>query len=177
MIYELKNGTNVTIRPPVEADAQAILDLIATADAQTRFLAREPGEFAATLEQEQRMIAALQREPDMAWFCGEYEGHIVGHCSVGLVRNTKRYRHRAEVALLVLQDYWGLGIGGKLMQSAISWCQEKGLEQLELGVVADNHRALAMYQSFGFQIVGTLPHALRYSDGTYADEHLMVKIL
>lgn len=34
-----------------------------------------------------------------------------------------------------------------------------------------------MYQNFGFEIVGTVPNALRYNDGTYVDEYIMVKFL
>lgn len=34
-----------------------------------------------------------------------------------------------------------------------------------------------MYKSFGFEIYGTKKHALKYSDGTYADEYSMVPFL
>jgi len=107
----------------------------------------------------------------------EYNGKIVGQCSVGIVRNNDRYRHRAAVAFILLQEYWGLGIGGKMMEECIKWCTAHGITQIELDVVKDNERALKMYQSFGFEIVGTQPKALRYPDGTYADEYLMVKML
>ncbi len=174
MEYPLSNGTVVTIRIPQPSDAQAIMDVIATADTETRFLAREPGEFSVTLAQEEAFLEAANREPDMAWFVAEYGERVVGHASVSLVRKNLRYRHRAQVALLILKEFWGMGIGGKLMQRCIDWCREKGVAQLELSVVADNSRALKMYRSFGFRAVGTIPKALRYMDGTYADEVLMV---
>ena len=34
-----------------------------------------------------------------------------------------------------------------------------------------------MYHNFGFEIIGTRENALRYQDGTYADEYLMIKNL
>ena len=37
--------------------------------------------------------------------------------------------------------------------------------------------AIKMYQSFGFEIIGTIENALKYQDNTYADEYLMVKKL
>ena len=49
--------------------------------------------------------------------------------------------------------------------------------QMELDVVKNNEKALEMYQRFGFEIIGTRKNALRYQDGTYADEYLMVKDL
>jgi len=36
---------------------------------------------------------------------------------------------------------------------------------------------LTEYQGFGFKVIGTREKALRYPDGTYADEYLMVKRL
>ena len=34
-----------------------------------------------------------------------------------------------------------------------------------------------MYQDFGFEITGIKENALRYHDGTYADEYFMMKKL
>ena len=33
-----------------------------------------------------------------------------------------------------------------------------------------------MYESFGFRKTGLIPHALKYADGTYADEFRMIKV-
>ena len=46
-----------------------------------------------------------------------------------------------------------------------------------LEVVETNQRAIDFYKSFGFETVGTIPHGMKYSDGTYADEHTMVMFL
>lgn len=51
------------------------------------------------------------------------------------------------------------------------------ITQVELDVVKTNERALKMYKSFGFEIVGTIPNALRYSDGSCVDEYNMIKFL
>lgn len=51
------------------------------------------------------------------------------------------------------------------------------LIQLELEVVADNDRAIALYKKIGFEKMGTFPHNMKYKDGTYADAYWMVKIL
>ena len=34
-----------------------------------------------------------------------------------------------------------------------------------------------MYKGFGFKKIGTIPRALRYLDGSFADEYRMVKFL
>ena len=61
---------------------------------------------------------------DAEWFVAEYDDKVVGQCSVGLVRRNARYRHRAEVAFVILQDYCNLGIGGKMMEECIKWCKK-----------------------------------------------------
>lgn len=178
MEYELKNGKQVLIRKPCAQDAEALVRIMKAADSETRFLGRNPGEFNVTAEQEAAMIEAMLRdEGGRMWLVPEYEGKIVGQCSVGLVRNNERFLHRASVAFLVLKAYWGLGIGGKMMQECLAWCKEHEIEQVELDVLQQNERAVAMYQSFGFEIVGAVPHALKYPDGTYGDEYLMIKRL
>lgn len=76
---------------------------------------------------------------------------------------------------MILQEYCNLGVGGKMMEECINWCKAKNVTQMELDVVKENERAINMYQRFGFEIIGTIPRALYYQDGTYADEYLMVK--
>lgn len=173
--YLLKNGTRVLIRGPRIEDAEALIYLLKNVDKETRFLAREPGEFQMTAEEERTLIERMTEDEYSTWFLAECEGKVVGQCYVGLVRRNLRYRHRAGIAVALLKDYWHMGIGGKLMQACVEWCEENGIEQIELDVVAENEHALNMYRSFGFEIIGKLPHALKYEDRTYADEYLMVK--
>lgn len=178
MYYALKNGKAVLIRKPHIEDAEAIINVMKTADGESRFLARNPGEFQATVEQEKAIIqSVISGDFGRMWFVAEYEGQVVGQCSVGLVRNNERFRHRASVAFVLLKAYWGLGIGGRMMRECVRWCEDHGVEQIELDVLKDNERAIAMYQRFGFEVVGMMPNALKYADGTYGDEYLMVKKL
>lgn len=172
--YRLKNNQVVTIRQPVESDTEALIDLINVLDTETRFLAREPGEFNVTPEQERATIAKVMDSHDDRWFVAECEGRLVGRCGVGAVSTRSRFRHRAEMNIGVLKEYWHLGIGSLLMQEMISWCRANGYEQLELLAVADNARGIGLYERFGFKVTGRYEHALKYSDGTYADELVMV---
>ena len=54
---------------------------------------------------------------------------------------------------------------------------EKGIEQLELEVVASNQSGLALYKKMGFETWGTFPNKMKYKDGTYADCYWMIKKL
>ena len=174
MDYKLKNGQTVIIRKPSVEDAEGIINLISTADSETKFLARNVGEFNVTVEQEKAFITNILNDDDAAWFVVENEGKIVGHCSVGLVSKYERYRHRAEVTFVVLKDFCGLGLGGRLMQQCIEWCKAKNVTQIELDVVSGNKRAIKMYEGFGFKVTGTIPKAMQYKDGSFADKLYMV---
>lgn len=177
MEYLLKNGKKVLIRKPTVEDAEAIINVMTIADTETLFLARNPGEFCTPVEREKHIIENILADDAVEWFVAEYDHKVIGQCSVGLVRRNARYRHRAEVAFVILKDFCNLGIGGRMMEECIKWCKEHGITQMELDVVKNNDRAVKMYQSFGFEVIGIKENALRYLDGTYADEYLMVKKL
>jgi len=177
MEYLLQNGKKVLIRKPTVEDAEAIINVMTIDDTETLFLARNPGEFCTPVERERQIIENVLADNDSEWFVAEYDNKVIGQCSVGLVRRNARYRHRAGCAFVILKDYCNLGIGGRMMEECIKWCQEHDVTQLELDVVKNNERALKMYQNFGFEIIGTKEKALKYQDGTYADEYLMVKKL
>ena len=175
--HVLKDGQKFIMRTPKEGDEQGLIDLMQTVDNETKFLAREPGEFNFTLEQERVFIESSMSNTNGCFLVGELEGRIVGSCSVGVVINNKRFLHRAVMGIVVMKDYWNIGIGKKLMQECIKWCKDKGIEQLELEVVAENKRAISMYEKFGFEVYGTKKNALKYSDGAYADEYYMILFL
>ena len=173
--YKFKNGQSVTIRGPKIEDAEAMINLIKTADTESTFLAREEGEFKTSVEREREILTNVINDKSGSWFMAELEGKVVGQCNVGFIRRNLRYRHRAEVSFVILREFCHLGIGGKMMEQCLKWCKDKNIEQVELDVVTINESALNMYRSFGFEITGTLPRALKYEDGTYADEYYMVK--
>lgn len=172
--HTLKDGTKFIMRTPNEEDAQGLINQLQTVDNETKFLAREPGEFNFTVEQEKNFIKNSQSNENGRFLVGEIDGEIVANCSVGIVMNNKRFLHRAAMGIAILKDYWGKGIGKRMMQECIEWCKEKGVEQLELDVVAKNARAISMYESLGFKVFGTKKNALKYSDGTYDDEYYMI---
>lgn len=171
--YTLRNGDTLIMRTPNESDAQGCIDLMTTADNETRFLGREPGEFNMTLDEEKEFLSNLNRDDTSRFLIAEIEGEVVGSCNVGLVFNKRRYCHRASMALLIKRDHWNKGIGKTMMEECLEWCKGRNIEQLELEVVKDNTRAISLYMKYGFEVQGVKKHALKYGDGTYGDEYNM----
>lgn len=175
--YELKDGQKLIVRNPEIGDESGLINLMQAVDSETKFLAREPGEFNFTLEQERKFIENSINNENGLFLIAEINGKIIANSSVGRVTNNKRFLHRAAMGIVVKKDYWNMGIGKNLMQECIKWCKEKGVEQLELEVVTQNNRAISMYQKFGFDIYGTKKHALKCADGSYEDEYFMCLFL
>ena len=174
---KLKDGRDVTLRHVLEEDAAAMIELVTTVIAETRFVTREPGEFDMSLEQEAKHLRKVYENEQRFWLVAVVDGRIVGSCEAGIVSSRLRFRHRANMGISVIKEFWGLGIGRMMLGEIINWCKNAGFEQLELGVVADNARAISLYKSFGFEITGTVPRQMKYPDGTYADEYLMTLFL
>lgn len=175
--YLLNDGQLLIIRTPEPGDAQGLINQMQAVDSETKFLARESDEFNFTMEQEREFIKNSINDENRLFLVGEIDGEIIANCSVGVISNNKRYLHRAAMGIAVCKDYWSKGIGKKMMQECINWCKEKGVEQLELEVVTENNRAVSMYKSLDFEVYGTKKHALKYGDGTYADEYFMILFL
>ncbi len=175
--YILKDNSKFVLRTPQLGDEQGLIDQMKIVDSETKFLARGAGEFNFTLEQERDFIKSCLSDENRLFLVAEIDEKIVGNCAVGLISNNKRYLHRASMGIAICKDYWGKGIGTKMMTECINWCKEKGLEQLELEVVTENSRAIPVYEKFGFETYGIKKHAMKYHDGTYADEYFMILFL
>ena len=70
-------------------------------------------------------------------------------------------RHRAEFGISVEKAYWGFGIGRALTLACIECAKKAGFSQVELDVVADNSRAVSLYESVGFREYGRNPRGFR----------------
>ncbi len=59
------------------------------------------------------------------------------------------------------------------MNQAITLARERRLHRVELTVVADNHRAIRLYEKVGFQREGLKRENYLGEDGKYHDEIIM----
>ncbi len=125
-------------------------------------------DFLNSLGPNNHQFVAIAREDDGA-------ETLIG--SIGLtVFSQPRRRHCGHIVIMVHRDYQGIGAGTALMQAAVNladrWLM---LHRLELSVFADNTRAIALYEKFGFEKEGYL-HGSAIRDGQYADEWIMGRI-
>ena len=105
------------------------------------------------------------------------DGRHVGNCSLMRAGPQLRYRHRCSVGIALYREFWGRGIGRLLMEAVLDAARRVGYEQAELEAVSGNVRAIALYESLGFETYATLPRNMKYKDGSYADNVWMMKRL
>ena len=174
MNHTMKNGQTVILRSGVEADGEQLRQLAWQAYGETRFLSKEQEEFHLTAEQESVWIMRMLHDPRAVLLMAELDGQIVGDGMIHPVSEGSRQRHRCQVGITVLKDHWNKGIGKALFVLMIAAAKEAGYEQMELEVVSDNKRAIALYEKLGFQEYGRRPNSFKYKDGSYGDMTLMV---
>ena len=113
----MKNGKTLIVRSPEEDDAEEIMSLVKTADTETRYLSREPGEFTYSLEDEKLIIQNKKSAENVLWTISIVDNKIVGMAETRYNNKKSRFRHKGNLGLFIIKKYWDMGIGGKLMLS------------------------------------------------------------
>jgi ribosomal protein S18 acetylase RimI-like enzyme len=65
--------------------------------------------------------------------------------------------HRTELAISVVKEQWGSGIGSMIMEQLMAYARNNSVEIINLEVRSDNSRAIHLYEKYGFKRIGTLP--------------------
>ena len=153
----LKNGKEALIRNGDGPDGPAVFEAFNQAHAETDYLLTYPDENSFSPEEESRFLEKKAASPNETELVAVVDGKIVGIAGIGAVGEKYKVRHRAELGISVLKEYWGLGLGRAMAAACVRCAKEAGYTQLELNAVAENERALALYRSLGFEEFGRNP--------------------
>ena len=175
--FMLQNGSAVTIRSAEPEDALLMLQYMKIMLGETPFLLRTPEEFCYTPEEEARVLSGCREDPHSLMLVAEMNCQIIAGADICSHGAKSRVMHRGELGISVRKDYWRQGIGSALMERLLAFAAQCGYEQIELTVESKNHRALRLYLRYGFTVYGTRPHGMKYPDGSYDNDYLMVKML
>ena len=173
----LKSGKSCRIRRAEEADAERLLRYQKETSGETPYLVVGPEDIDWTAEQQAKRIERWNMSPDRLRLLAEVDGELAGVAIVYSNNPQTRLRHRCSVDITLYRKFWGQGIGTALLGEVLNAAGAAGYEQAELEVVSANTPAIGLYKKLGFDAVGTMPRAMKYGDGSYADFLLMVKRL
>ncbi len=157
----LKDGRTCVLRNGTERDGLAAQQLFLRTHEQTDYLLTYPEENTMTAEQGADYLKAKTESAREIELIAEVEGRLVGMAGIEGIGSKEKVRHRAEFGISIEREFWGLGIGRALTEACVACARRAGYAQLELNVVADNKRALALYRSVGFVEYGLNPRGFR----------------
>ena len=166
---------NIIYREATPMDAQKLLVHLHAVGAETDNLTFGADSFNISPEREARFISRFSSaEKDVMLVA--LDGDIVVGNAIIEHNRIPRMSHRAELSVTVLRDYWGQGIGTRLIEMLVDFSQRVGHEVITLTVRADNDRAIALYTKCGFTRVGDMKNYFKIF-GVSHDAYLMEKYL
>ena len=183
MIFEkkriiLKDGRAAILKTPDVEDGEKMLSYIKKACGETDYLIRYPEEFDnMSIEQEENWIRGLRSSANSLAIACYVDGEVIGNCEINFMSSLKT-KHRASVHIALHKKYWNLGIGSAMFRELLSAAEKRPeTETVELEFIEGNDRAQALYEKFGFKIVGERPNAFKLKSGKMLKEFFMQKQL
>ncbi|WP_026668385.1 GNAT family N-acetyltransferase [Butyrivibrio sp. AE2005] len=156
-IITLKNGREALLRNGEYADGEAVFVNFNETHAETDYLLSYPDENSFDAQQEAEFLKEKTESPNEIEIVAVVDGVVAGTAGIEAVGAKYKLKHRAELGIAILKEYWGLGLGKALMEACIECAKEAGYTQLELNAVAENERAVALYKKMGFVEYGRNP--------------------
>ena len=99
------------------------------------------------LDIEDVQAAYLSSPENHLWVAENQKGEVVGMIAVQIHRESEGEIRR----LRVRQDHRRRGIGAKLLETAIKWCQEMGCLKVTLDTYMEREPALKLFNKFKFK--------------------------
>lgn len=160
----------IQIRPATRSDDRAIWTIL------------EPTLRAGETYPQPRNISreaalAYWWQPAHAIFVAEENGRIVG--TYYLKANAGGPgSHVANCGYMTLPEAWGQGVGRALCMHSLDEARRLGFRAMQFNlVISTNARALHLWQSCGFEIVGRLPRAFEHPTHGYVDALILFQTL
>ncbi|MCS6861194.1 MAG: GNAT family N-acetyltransferase [Abditibacteriales bacterium] len=141
----LKNGRAITVRCKTPDDGEALGEMLASCSERTYYffhpypLTRESGLKVAADDSIVCFIAFAE------------DGTAVGYVWIG------REGEMPTLGICVRDSWQEVGVGRALMERMIAEAKNLGKKGIQLTVMKDNARGIALYQSVGFVIDGDAP--------------------
>ncbi|WP_031081208.1 GNAT family N-acetyltransferase [Streptomyces sp. NRRL WC-3549] len=127
-----------------------------------------------------------EREARGWWFVPEPSRVVVAVDDAGMVLGTAKMNrnhmgngsHIAGASYMVDPRHSGRGVGRALCEYTVDWARAAGYRVMQFNAVVEtNTRAVGLYRSLGFEVLGTLPEGFKHPTHGYVGLHIMYKAL
>lgn len=166
--------SNMTVRPALESDVEAITAIYRPAveqgTASFELEAPPPAEML-------RRMRAIKDGGYPYLVCADGGGKVLGYAYVSAYRTRPAYRWTVEDSIYVSPDAQGRGIGRMLLEALIRACTAAGYRQM-IAVVGDSGTAssIGLHRALGFTFCGVI-HSVGFKHGRWLDSVLMQRPL
>ena len=166
----------IQIRKLGSADAEAFQSL------RLQALREDPIAFAASYEDERHTplttVAERLAPSDDRAIVGAFDrGALVGLAAWHREEMRKMHHKGFVWGVFVKDTHRGQGLGRRLLEAVIMLARRApGILVLNLTAYADNHAAIALYESLGFVIYGREPAALCVDGMLHDDVHMALRL-
>ena len=168
-IITLKDGRQCCLRNGTESDGQAVFENFNLTHEQTDYLLSYPDENSMDAEREGQFLKERSESENEIELIALVDGVVAGTAGIEAVGAKYKVKHRAEIGIGIDRQFWGLGFGRGLLDACIECAKTAGYTQLELEVVAENKRAVSMYEQAGFVEYGRNPRGFRSRSAGYQE--------
>src|SRR2546428_1347578 len=158
----LKDERRVTLRTYKPSDQEELVSMYASLSQDSLRWSMPP----YNRERIERWTSNLENNIILLAFEAQ---RIAGHLQISLA-TSPRFRGTGHLFIYLHQDFQNAGLGAALMNEAIALARARRMHRIELTVVADNQRAIRLYEKVGFQREGVKRENYLGEDGNYHDE-------
>lgn len=163
-------GLDVSIRKAEASDAAAIAAIILPT-------IREGATYALDPDMSEADALAYWMGSDKETFVAEEDGVILGTYYIR-PNQAGGGRHVCNCGYMTSATATGRGIARRMCHHSMDYARSKGYRAMQFNfVVSTNERAVRLWQSLGFEIVGRLPLAFRHPTAGYVDALVMYQQL
>ena len=151
--FEIEVFILMEIRAAVPEDIPSLLALYKGLFAEAAQI--QPYNFRPA-EQSEEFLKQVMADPSSALLTAVSEGKPVGFALLRELRTPSApcltpHRFAALEDLAVAPELRGVGVGSSLLDAAKDWARSRGLDYLELNVLAENTQAKRLYERNGFE--------------------------
>lgn len=143
--------------------------------------AGETYSYPRDLTEEQARATWMQRPPGRTVVAvdedGEGRGTVLGSAKLG-PNHQGPASHIANASFMVAPEHGGRGVGRALGEHVLELARADGYRAMQFNAVVEtNTRAVALWQSLGFEILATLPEGFEHPVKGFVGLHIMYRRL
>ena len=163
MFGPVLKGKLVTLRPPIDGDAQRFIDWFADTEV-TRYLGTA---FPLSLQAEEDAIKRLGESKNDVWWVLEAEGRSIG--ATGIHRIDWINANAITGTVIGDRSCWGKGYGSEAMALRTDYAfRQLNLHKLKSGAFDENERSKRALERAGYRQVGVFREDF-WRDGKWHD--------